>query len=254
MKKKVLIVEDETHIGIGIKFNCEAEGLDATLVGDGPSALKLLNDESHEFNAVILDIMLPDMSGYAVLEQVRAAGNQIPVLILTARTLTEDKVRGFDAGADQYLTKPFELPELISRVKSLVNRRKPTSANSGTPPMFEFGRAKIDFKRHEITVDGELLELTSKEWDLLRFFILREGQVLSRNDLLDNVWGVDSSPITRTVDNFIVRLRRYFEIDPANPQHFLSVRGVGYRFVAEPNGGHGEADNTSDEDDATEEF
>ena len=245
MNQKVLIVEDEAHIGIGIKFNCEAEGLEATLVEDGPSALKLIADEPDEFCAVILDIMLPDMSGYAVLEEIRARGIQIPVLILSARTLTEDKVRGFDAGADQYLTKPFELPELISRVKSLVNRRKPELAALPTPDVFAFGNARIDFKRHEVTVDGELLELTTKEWDLLRFFVAREGQVLSRGDLLDNVWGVDSSPITRTVDNFIVRLRRYFEIDPATPQHFLSVRGVGYRFVAEPNG---EEDDETDDD------
>ncbi|TWU14632.1 Sensory transduction protein regX3 [Symmachiella macrocystis] len=247
MNKKVLIVEDEAHIGIGIKFNCEAEGLEATLVEDGPSALKLIADEPDEFCAVILDIMLPDMSGYAVLEEIRARGIQIPVLILSARTLTEDKVRGFDAGADQYLTKPFELPELISRVKSLVNRRKPEPAALPTPDVFTFGNARIDFKRHEVTVDGELLELTTKELDLLRFFVAREGQVLSRGDLLDNVWGVDSSPITRTVDNFIVRLRRYFEIDPANPQHFLSVRGVGYRFVADPNGEENEESKTEDD-------
>ncbi len=254
MKKKVLIVEDEAHIGIGIKFNCEAEGLDATLVGDGPSALKLLRGDANDFSAVILDIMLPDMSGYAVLETLRGQDNQIPVLILSARTLTEDKVRGFDLGADQYLTKPFELPELISRVKGLVNRRRTSAAAATTPSpeIYRFGTARVDFKRHEVTVAGEALELTSKELDLLRYFVAHEGQVLSRNDLLDNVWGVDSSPITRTVDNFIVRLRRHFEVDPANPQHFLSVRGVGYRFVAEPNGG-GEEDDKGGDDISDEE-
>ncbi len=235
MKRKVLIVEDEAHIGIGIKYNCEAEGFDATLVGDGPSALQLFADNPHAFDALILDIMLPDMSGYTVLERLREQGIDVPVLILSARTLTEDKVRGFDAGADQYLTKPFELPELISRVKNLV-KRQPNAAtpdNSG-PEQFQFGDVSIDFVRHEVTVRGKLVELTTKELDLVRFFVSREGEVLSRNDLLDNVWGVDSSPQTRTVDNFIVRLRRHFETDPANPQHFLSVRGVGYRFVAEP--------------------
>jgi len=234
MNKKVLIVEDEAHIGFGIKYNCEAEGFDATLVEDGPSALELLADPSENFNAVILDIMLPDMSGYAVLEELRKAGNQIPVLILSARTLTEDKVRGFDAGADQYLTKPFELPELISRVKGLVSRHQPAPVKQAGPDKFEFGNATIDFLRHEAKIGDEDLELTTKELDLLRFFAAHEGEVLSRNDLLDNVWGVDSSPHTRTVDNFIVRLRRYFETDPANPQHFLSIRGVGYRFVAHP--------------------
>lgn len=237
MKKKVLIVEDEAHIGIGIKFNCEAEGLDATLVGDGPSALRLLETDPHGFDALILDIMLPEMSGYTVLKKLRDSGNQLPVLILTARTLTEDKVRGFDAGADQYLTKPFELPELISRVKGLVNRRRSVETIDPGPDRFEFDSAVIDFTTHEVTVGGELLELTTKELDLLRFFIQKEGQVLSRSDLLDNVWGVDSSPNTRTVDNFIVRLRRHFESDPAEPRHFLSVRGVGYRFVAKPSTG-----------------
>lgn len=234
MNQNVLIVEDEAHIGIGIKFNCEAEGLDATLVGDGPSALKLLADDPRAFDAMILDIMLPDMSGYAVLEQLRDQGIQIPVLILSARTLTEDKVRGFNAGADQYLTKPFELPELISRVKSLVHRHRPAEPVDAGPEQFQFADAEIDFTRHEVSVNGKLLDLTTKELELLRFFVQKEGQVLSRSDLLDNVWGVDSSPSTRTVDNFIVRLRRYFEPDPADPRHFLSVRGVGYRFLAEP--------------------
>jgi len=234
MNQKVLIVEDEAHIGIGIKFNCEAEGLDATLVGDGPSALKLFDEDPQAFDAMVLDIMLPDMSGYAVLEKIRERGIQIPVLILSARTLTEDKVRGFDAGADQYLTKPFELPELISRLKNLVYRHQPKAKQETGPETYEFGNVTIDFSRHEVKSAGELLDLTTKELDLLRFFIQKEGQVLSRSDLLDHVWGVDSSPSTRTVDNFIVRLRRHFEQDPANPRHFLSVRGVGYRFVAQP--------------------
>jgi two-component system OmpR family response regulator len=238
---RILIVEDERHIGVGLKFNCEAEGHRATLVHDGPSALKLIHDDPGSFDLVILDLMLPDMSGYTVLEKLRGADIQIPVLILSARTLPEDRIRGFDLGADQYLTKPFELPELLSRVRNLIARH--SKLRGAAPPpasevtTFEFDGAVIDFARHHVTVRGEPRTLTSLELKLLKCFVENEGVVLNRAELLDKVWGLDAMPTTRTVDNFIVRLRQHFEMDPADPKHFLSVRGVGYRFVANPAAG-----------------
>ena len=246
MSKRILIVEDERHIGVGIKFNCEAEGFTAVLVGDGPSALRLFDADPKAFDLVILDLMLPDMSGYAVLEKLRKNSIHVPVLILSARTLSEDRTRGFDLGADQYMMKPFELTELLARVRNLLNRRPSVRVEESSQTdesvrvdkdredIYEFNGAIINFTRHEALVRGESKSLTPLEFDLLKCFFNSEGMVLTRNQLLDRVWGVGSSPGTRTVDNFIVRLRKYFEDDPSRPRHFLSIRGVGYRFVREP--------------------
>ena len=244
MSKRILIVEDERHIGVGIKYNCEAEGFTSVLVGDGPSALRMFEADPHAFDLVILDLMLPDMSGYAVLEELRKNSIHVPVLILSARTLSEDRTRGFDLGADQYMMKPFELTELLARVRNLLNRqpgvrvddsmRGDESVRVPEEDIYEFNGARINFTRHEAVVRGEPRSLTALEFDLLKCFFSNEGIVLTRHQLLDRVWGVDSSPGTRTVDNFIVRLRKYFEADPSRPRHFLSIRGVGYRFVREP--------------------
>lgn len=234
MSKRILIVEDERHIGVGIKFNCEAEGFTAVLVGDGPSALRLFEQDPNSIDLVILDLMLPDMSGYAVLEKLRKNSIHVPVLILSARTLSEDRTRGFDLGADQYMMKPFELSELLSRVRNLLNRRPSVRVEVVGDDVYEFNGAQINFTRHEAIVRGEPKALTPREFDLLKCFFNNAGMVLTRSQLLDRVWGVDSSPSTRTVDNFIVRLRKYFEDDPSRPRHFLSIRGVGYRFVREP--------------------
>jgi len=233
--KHILVVEDETHLAIGIKYNLEAEGYRVSAVGDGRAALKLIEEHSDGIDLVVLDLMLPGMSGYAVCESLREQGNMVPVLILSARTLSEDRIRGFEVGADQYLQKPFDLDELLSRARRLLARHTQRTA---LPPgrqgitQFEFGNIKIDFDTHQVTVGGESLRLTFMELKLIRYFAENEGIVLSRDKLLENVWGISTSPTTRTVDNFVLRLRKYFERDPSQPRHFLSVRGAGYRFVA----------------------
>lgn len=242
-RKHILIVEDERHIGIGLKFNCDAEGYATTLVEDGHAALKLLETSAGSFDLVILDLMLPGMSGYRVLETIRQNKVTIPVLVLTARTLSEDKIRGFDCGADQYMTKPFELPELLSRVRALLARYEQIRGSSPQPTsegtaddIAEFDGCTVNFSRHEVTVRGEGKTFTPLELKLLRHFLQNEGIVLTRSELLDRVWGFETSPATRTVDNFVLRLRQHIEVDPARPRHFLSVRGVGYRFVRHPTG------------------
>ncbi len=238
--KHILVVEDEQHLAFGIKYNLEAEGYEVTTAGDGPAALKLIEEDARGTDLVILDLMLPGMSGYAVCEALREKGNDVPVLMLSARTLLEDRVRGYDVGADQYLQKPFELEELLSMTRNLLSRR----AKSGPRPgdhsegdaigaVFEFGRAKINFDTFSVTVADEPLRLTHTEMKLLRYFLENEGLVVTRGQLLEHVWGMSHMPTTRTVDNFIVNLRKYFEVDPAKPKHFLSVRGAGYRFVAD---------------------
>jgi two-component system OmpR family response regulator len=234
---RILLVEDEAHLAAGICYNLEAEGYAVTVVGDGPSALRLLGQDPDEVDLVILDLMLPGMSGYAVCEALRESGNQVPVLILSARTLAEDRTRGFEVGADQYLMKPFDLDELLSRVKRLLDRSRQglgAPAGAGAPvKRAEFGEVRVDFETFEASVGGRPLRLTALELRLLRYFVENEGRVVSREELLEQVWGFASPPATRTVDNFVSRLRRYFETDPASPRHFLSIRGAGYRFVAD---------------------
>jgi two-component system OmpR family response regulator len=233
--KHILVVEDEEHLAIGIKFNLEAEGYDATTVADGPTALKTIEQQERPIDLVILDLMLPGMSGYAICETLRAAGNNVPILMLSARKLTEDRVRGYDLGADQYLVKPFELEELLSMVRNMLarlDRRPAVEPPTSVGDTFEFGGATVNFATFQASVDGRPVRLTNIEMSLLRYFIENEGRVIDRTELLENVWGHNTMPTTRTVDNFILRLRKYFERDPGQPRHFKSVRGAGYRFVA----------------------
>jgi two-component system OmpR family response regulator len=243
--KHILIVEDETHLAIGIKYNLEAEGYLVTTVGDGPAALQFLQEHAAEVDLMVLDLMLPGMSGYDVCESLRQHGSDVPILMLSARTLTEDRIRGFNVGTDVYLPKPFDLEELLSVVRNLLARRRnglsaatildtqERLASSNDPPYgFANGRAEVNFDTYQVLVDGQPVRLTALEMKLLRYFIEHEGSVVTRSELLEHVWGLSHSPTTRTVDNFIVNLRKYFEKDPAQPQHFLSVRGTGYRFVA----------------------
>jgi len=236
----ILIVEDEEHLAIGIKYNLEAEGYLVTMVGDGPAALAVFQENPQSVDLVILDLMLPGMSGYAVCEALRQQGNQVPILMLSARTLTEDRIHGFDVGTDVYLQKPFDLDELLSVVRNLLARLRRAAANSGpsnhaaetTVYSFADGRASVNFDTYQVKVDGHEVQLTALEMKLLRYFVEHEGSVVTRAELLENVWGMSHSPTTRTVDNFIVNLRKHFEFDPSEPRHFLSVRGTGYRFVA----------------------
>ncbi len=236
MSKHILIVEDEEHLAIGIKYNLEAEGYRVTTVGDGPSSLACIEEDPGEIDLVILDLMLPGMSGYAVCEAIRASGNDMPVLILSARTLAEDRTRGFEVGADQYLMKPFDLDELLSRVKNLLalyDRRATGGAGSVAPAeVFEFGDAKVNFETFQVTVDDRPSRMTHLEMKLLQYFVTNEGRVIPRQELLENVWGMRGNLNTRAPDQFIRRLRKTFEPDPANPRYFLTIRDAGYRFVA----------------------
>ena len=234
----ILVVEDEEHLAAGIKYNLLAEGYRVTTVGDGPAALNILREKPGEVDLVILDLMLPGMSGYAVCEALRAFDMDTPVLILTARTLTEDRTRGFDSGANQYLTKPFDLDEFLSRIKNLFcfhsRQQQQLRKQPGDRPLFEFADAKVNFETFEATVRGEPVRLTQLEMTLLRYFVDNEGRVIPRGELLENVWGMPGTINTRAPDQFIRRLRKTFEPDPAQPRHFLTIRDAGYRFVVEP--------------------
>jgi two-component system, OmpR family, alkaline phosphatase synthesis response regulator PhoP len=234
----ILVVEDEEHLATGIKYNLVAEGYRVTTVGDGPAALRILQEDPEGIDLVILDLMLPGMSGYAVCEAFRAFDMDTPVLILTARTLTEDRTRGFDVGANQYLTKPFDLDEFLSRVKNLLtfhSRRESRRRKlSNDIQSFEFAGAKINFESFEVAVQGEPVRLTQLEMTLLHYFVKNEGRVIPRRELLENVWGLSGVLNTRAPDQFIRRLRKTFEPDPAQPRHFLTIRDAGYRFVAKP--------------------
>jgi len=237
----ILVVEDEEHLAFGIKFNLEAEGHAVTMAGDGQLALERMAAAAPQVDLVVLDIMLPGMSGYAVCEAIRAAGNDLPIVMLTARTLVEDRIRGFDAGTDVYLQKPFDLEELLSVVRNLLVRRsrgeRPPAAAAGESapdPVYRFGTAEVNFDTWEVRVRGQPVKLTSLEMKLLKYLVDHEGKVVPRKELLENVWGLTRAPATRTVDTFMLALRKYLEEDPSKPVHFLSVRGTGYRFVAVP--------------------
>jgi two-component system OmpR family response regulator len=235
--KHILVVEDERHLAMGIKFNLEEESYRVTMVGNGPAALEALENDA-DVDLIILDLMLPGMSGYAVCEELRRRGSDVPILILSARTLTEDRVRGFDVGANQYLTKPFDLDELLSRVKNLLTHhtrrhQAPRDTSSGLTT-YQFARAKINFPEFELTVDSKSVQLTKREWELLEYFVENEGRLVPRQELLEKVWRMPGHIQTRAPDQFILRLRKLFETDPANPKHFLTIRDMGYRFVARP--------------------
>jgi DNA-binding response OmpR family regulator len=229
---RILVVEDEQHLADGLKFNLDAEGLAADIVDNGEDALsRLLGDARSTYDLVVLDVMLPGKDGFAVVSELRAANQFVPVLILTARGRPDDVLKGFAAGADDYLPKPAELAILLARVQSLLRRSAWTKKPADT---YTFAGRTIDFETLELRVDKKTLHLTLMEANLLRYLIQHEGRAVSRSAMLEDVWGLHEDTDTRAIDNFIVRLRRYIEKDPSKPKHLLTVRGVGYRFVATP--------------------
>ena len=230
---RILVVEDEEHLAHGLRFNLEAERHEVEIAGNGRSAAEMLADPERSFDLVILDLMLPEMSGFEVARRARAAGNYAPILILTAKDATQDLVRGLEEGADDYLTKPFHLDELLARVRGLLRRRRWDGAppDESPPGPATVGEATVHFDRFEIDSPRGTIRLTTREMGLLRALIDREGEAITRGQLLEEVWGLRPDTKTRVVDSFIVRLRRYIEPDPANPRYIVSVRGHGYRLV-----------------------
>ena len=234
----VLVVEDEAHIAAGLKLNLELDGYKVVVARSIREAgAQLL--QTTPIDLVLLDVMLPDGDGYSFCRHLREAGHYMPVIMLTARSAAEDRVLGLDSGADDYMPKPFELPELLARVRSALRRSGWRQAADSAPTerplgLLRFGEAVIDFDTHEATAFGKPLRLTQLELDLVRYFSQHPGRVLSRDELLERVWKLRNAPNTRSVDNFIARLRKLFEREPEKPVHFVSHRGAGYRFVPDP--------------------
>ena len=251
---RVLIVEDEAHLAQGLRFNLQAEGHAVEVAGDGETALDILIGKKERFDAVVLDVMLPGKSGFDVAALLREKKNYVPVLMLTARGRPEDVLEGFAAGADDYLPKPFDLAILIARLESLLRRSvwmkgavpasdiagdvaarpKPERESETGSDIFNFSGKSIDFQELELRTLGNIINLTVMEAEFLRYLVRSEGRVVSRKSILEEVWGLHEDTDTRAIDNFVVRLRRYIEEDPSRPKHLQTVRGVGYRFVAEP--------------------
>ncbi len=237
MAQRVLIVEDEQHLAEGLRFNLEAEGYEAEVVDTGERAIERLQDPSRYVDLVVLDVMLPGKDGFSVVSELRAARNFVPVLILTARGRPEDVLKGFAAGADDYLPKPSELAILLARIGGLLRRSTWSRASRNgvpRPDRYAFNGRTVDFDRLELTVGDRVLQLTLMEANLLRYLIEHEGKAVSRKAMLEHVWGLHEDTDTRAIDNFVVRLRRYIEAEPSRPKHLLTVRGVGYRFNSEP--------------------
>ncbi len=236
--KRIIIVEDETAIARGLSFNFEQEGFEPVVFSDGPSVLAFLEEHPDEADLVVLDLMLPGMSGYEICRAIRERDRDVPILVLSARTLAEDKAHAFDCGTDQYMTKPFALPELLSRVRNLLSRTQSSDQDSSrsekSQELFDLGSVQIDFRAFQIVRGDEEFRLTTMEAQLLRYFLDHEGRVLSRQQILRDVWDQQVDLNTRSIDNFVMRLRKYLEEDPTHPKHLLSVRGTGYRFVASP--------------------
>jgi DNA-binding response OmpR family regulator len=253
---RVLVVEDEAHLAQGLRFNLQAEGHAVEVAMDGETALERLVERRERFDAVVLDVMLPGKSGFDVAALLREKKNYVPILMLTARGRPEDVLQGFASGADDYLPKPFELAILIARLESLLrrsmwmkggdasgpgdghNRDKTRPAPEGERKAggdtFSFAGKTIDFEELELRTLGNTIHLTVMEAEFLRYLVGSEGRVVARKAILEDVWGLHEDTDTRAIDNFVVRLRRYIEEDPSSPKHLQTVRGVGYRFVAEP--------------------
>jgi DNA-binding response OmpR family regulator len=239
----IVLVEDEEHLAQGLLFNLQAEGYRTHHESDGDSALAYLLAPGENIDAIVLDCMLPGVDGFTIVRTLREAQHYTPVLMLTARSRPEEVLEGIEAGADDYLAKPFDLSILLVRLKSLLRRTAwQTAATPETPPPaladhtdeYAFNHRTIRFDTLELVAPNRTTHLTLMEADLLRYFTEREGQIVSRKQILEEVWRVHEDTDTRAIDNFIVRLRRYIEDDPSDPQHLVTVRGIGYRFLANP--------------------
>lgn len=231
---RVLVVEDEQHLAEGLRFNLQAEGYDTEIVDNGEAAVHMLMSSPDAYDLLVLDVMLPGKDGFQVIHELREARQFVPTLMLTARGRPEDVLRGFEAGADDYLPKPFELTILLARIKGLLRRSTWNRQRTTPGDVYEFAGRFIDFDNLELHVGEARMPLTLMEANLLRYLIQHEGKVVSRRVMLDEVWGVHEDTDTRAIDNFIVRLRKYIEEEASRPRHLLTVRGVGYRFVANP--------------------
>jgi two-component system alkaline phosphatase synthesis response regulator PhoP len=228
-KRSILLVEDEENLHEALKMNLELEGFDVTSAMDGAAALKAI--EGEYFDLIIMDVMLPEMDGITVTETIRISNNEVPILILSAKNNSADRVLGLKKGADDYLTKPFDLEELLLRVNKLISKNKRLQDKSSIGDTYTFGDNTIDFKAQEaIRTGGEKIQLSKKETMLLRLLIENKNEVVPREKILQSVWGYNVYPTTRTIDNFILNFRKYFEEDSRNPKYFHSVRGVGYKY------------------------
>ena len=244
---RILVVEDEAHLAEGLRFNLEADGHAVEMAGTGEAALERVAGTAEPFDLLVLDVMLPGRDGFAVATELRAGGTFLPILMLTARGRPEDVLRGFEAGADDYLAKPFELSILLARIHGLLRRRRWNDAASETgngtgradtaapavPDVFAFAGRTLDFSAMELRAKDHVYRLTLMECELLRYLVRHAGQPVSRRAILQDVWGLNESTDTRAIDNFIVRLRRYIEERPSSPKFLQTVRGVGYRFAPE---------------------
>ncbi|MEO6078286.1 MAG: response regulator transcription factor [Steroidobacteraceae bacterium] len=232
-RASVLVVEDEAHLAAGLKLNLELDGYRVAIARSlREAAAQLL--QAAPIDLILLDVMLPDGESYGFCKQLRESGQYMPVIMLTARSAAEERVRGLDSGADDYMPKPFVLPELLARVRSALRRsgwRQQDSPGEDARGTLRFGTVQVDFDTHEVTANGKQVRMTQLELDLLYYFAQNPGRVLSRDELLERVWKLRNAPNTRSVDNFIARLRRYFEPLPDKPVHFLSHRGAGYKFL-----------------------
>jgi DNA-binding response OmpR family regulator len=243
---RILVVEDEAHLAQGLRFNLEAEGHSVQITDSGEEALGLLLRRKEDFDALVLDVMLPGKDGFSVSRELRAAQNYIPVLMLTARSRPEDVLKGFESGADDYLPKPFNLSILLARIDSLLRRKNwlrsagagAAAASAGpvetAAETFQFADRVVDFTNLQLRGGGQTFQLTLMEAELLRYLIKNSGRPVSRKAILQEVWNLHEDTDTRAIDNFVVRLRRYIEREPSKPRHLLTVRGLGYQFVPNP--------------------
>ncbi|HMQ50100.1 MAG TPA: response regulator transcription factor [Saprospiraceae bacterium] len=223
---RLLLVEDEENIREVVKLNLELEGYEVVAASNGKTALRYIKEQ--HFDLLILDVMLPEIDGFQICEQVRLTNLEVPILFLTAKDTAQDRIAGLKMGADDYLTKPFNLEELLLRVQNLIKRTSKSPEN--TPEIYTFGPNEVNFATYQAKSGDQSIALTKKEAMLLKLLIDRKGQVVSRQQILQSVWGYDVYPSTRTIDNFILSFRKYFEVDPKNPVYFHSIRGVGYKF------------------------